>query len=442
MILALLGSASATTWLADAYVELPWAVPVHGKVFASQGQADAFRILLQLECEDVERARVCVVEDAAFQARAVEYDRGVIDDELKELRDGILGATLTLTFNAEGGLRATPDLDDDDLNNAQRELAEALIGRAMVGFDLRLDGPDTWIQDENYVGHIPGANGGTSMSARHTRDEARIQSQGQGTTRTPGGSPFRLQFGAEANVDDEGLVDRWWWAVALPGPSSAAAANYVQGGLIYRIDDDATPLVGIGSGELDMTGPSLDAAVLGIGAYDRVADLDVRKTYDEHSLWVRAQGGFERRPVHSEIGTGELLAGYSTPYGIRFGAGVRAHTPREHTLLYEPHPVAARDAVVGFWYRPVDEVFAPHLGMSWLASFRTYEDATPDRIWMPAMAVDIGADFDLGHIQVGAFGRGQLDMAPTIAEHGPAKRTFQTAALSGGLQLTWKAMTW
>ena len=160
MILALLSLAQADEWLADAYVEMPWGVTVDGAVFASQGDADVFRILVHLDCEVSERERTCVVLDSAFQGRAMPHHQGLVDDELKALRDGIHGATLTMTHRDDGSLAATPDLDGDTLNNPQRELAEALLGRAMVGFDFDAAGQGSWYQAQNHVAQIPGAYGG------------------------------------------------------------------------------------------------------------------------------------------------------------------------------------------------------------------------------------------------------------------------------------------
>ena len=441
----LLGLASAEShWLADGYVELPWAVTVPSSVRASQGTADAFRVLLDLECEEDEGDLVCSIEDAAIQGRATRPHVGVVGDELVAIRDGIIGARLTLEFD-EGRLARTPDLDDDDLTQQQRALAERLIGASLAGFDGLGPGHPTgvtWIQEESQLVQVPGTTAQGVMSIRHTVDGELLRSEGEGSTRTPAGTGFLMQMGAEARIQDGELVDRWWWAAGMPMVSNASRAKYLQGGVLQRLEPEDHPLVGIGSGELKLEGPSIDAAVLGAGAYDGLRDFDFIRPPQVHALWLAGGPTYRRQHGHADALGYEISFGYRHPIGLKFGLAYGSHIPRDHEVLGRGWPVRAHDAMIGAWYRPAGERVGPTLGAFWGPSFRDYEITSPRVIWIPIAGGEIGIDFEFGRLSFAGFGRLTVDGASTKVVHGGSERILHSFEFTAGLRMTGRAVEW
>ncbi len=438
-------SAEQTRWLADAYMELPWVVTVPGDVSASQGTADAFRVLLELECRTEDLEMVCTIEDAAFQGRATRSHAGDVGDELVDIRDGVIGAKVTMRFVEGGRLAVTPDLDDDDLTQRQRALVEQLISRALVGFDgVAVAAPElpTWIQEDSLLVQVPGTYAQGIISIRHIRDGDVVHSQGEGSTRTPAGTGFLLQMGAETRTMEGQLVDRWWWAAGKPMVSNATRAEYLQGGVLRRLEDGEHPLVGIGSGELFLEGPSVDAAVIGSGAYDERREFDLGAVPEVNNIWLRGSPVYRRRAEHKDTIGYELLVGYGLPAGLRLGMGYASHLQRTHDTLANPWPVTAHDLLVGAWYRPPEEPVAAHLGGFWGASFRDYHVTTPRMIWVPIGGAEAGIDLGLGRISLGAFVRLTVDGAATMVTHGSTNRIIQSFEAQAGIQATGRLLEW
>lgn len=440
-----LASAEDSRWLADAYVELPWALTVPGRVRASEGTADAFRVLLELECETEALTMVCDIEDAAFQARATRPSVGIIGDELVDIRDSIIGGTVTLEFKEGGRIAVTPDLDGDELTQQQRALTEQLMARALMGFDgVTVGAPalPTWIQDESVLTQIPGTYASGVLAVRHTVDGEVVHSEGEGSTRTPGGTGFLLQMGAEGRLVEGQLQDRWWWVAGNPMVSNATNNRYIQGGVLRRIGPGEHPLVGIGSGELPMSGPSIDAAVIGAGAYDGERDYDLGEGENAHYTWVRAGPNYRRRDNHQDVLGAEVLLGYGHPTGMRLGVGYATHLLRSHDELGRDWPVRAHDLLFGLWFRPPDEPVAPHLGAYWGPSVRDYVLTTPRTVWIPTAGGEVGIDFSVGPVSLGAFARVNIDGATTLVTHGATDRVLRSLEFSAGVQASWGVFEW
>jgi hypothetical protein len=320
-----------------------------------------------------------------------------------------------------------------------------LISRALVGLDgVAVGAPElpTWIQEDSILVQVPGTYAQGVMSIRHTRDGDVIHSEGEGSTRTPAGTGFLLQMGAEAQTAEGQLVDRWWWAAGKPMVSNATRSQYLQGGVLRRLEDGEHPLVGIGSGELLLEGPSVDAAVIGSGAYDERREFDLGAVPEVHNIWLRASPVYRRRGEHRDTIGYELLVGYGLPAGLRLGMGYSSHLRRTHEALTNQWPVTAHDLMVGAWYRPPEEPVATHLGGFWGASFRDYHVTTPRMIWVPMGGAEAGIDVGLGRISLGAFVRLTVDGATTMVTHGSTNRVLQSFEAQAGIQVTGRLVEW
>ncbi len=425
-------------YLVEAAIQLPWATWLPGPVASESGRTARMHLAAVVDCELQDELLSCEIEDAVLRTEAVVQDRGTLHDETQGLAWGLGGNRFEVAYG-DGLLAGTPRLQQRaGFTSDSVLLAEELLGRALIGLEL----PEPGTQRESELGYVPQARGASAVSVLHSLDGALLTSTAQGSLRTHDGQVFALQGSATTLVDDHGLVEKRWWAIAKPSASATSRDSYLQGGLARRLDEGEDPLLQLQKGEevLGLQGSAWSLASGATWTPDLVLDLG-----QEWPPWVLSARGaalVDRRVEHSLAGGGELWLQADTPLGLGFDAGGAWHSEREHEVFPTAFPVKVREGLVGFHYRPPEDDWAPRLGLSWGASQRRYAYATPEAIWIPTLSAELGFEGHMDRLAAGLFVRGRMDVAPTTLLLATRREGLDSISLQAGLQVRAELKRW
>jgi hypothetical protein len=425
-------------YLVEAAIQLPWATWLPGPVQSDSGRTARIHLAAVVDCELEDEVLGCDIEDAVLRTEAVVQDRGRLAEETAAMAWAMGGNRLEVAYE-DGLLGGTPRLQQRaEFTSEAVLLAEELLGRALLG----LEAPRPGTQRESELGQIPQARGASAVSVLHSLDGDLLSSTAQGSLRTHDGQVFGVQGSATTLLDERGLVEKRWWAIAQPSASASSNDLYLQGGLARRLDQGEDPLLELDKGAevLALQGTAWSLASGATWTPDLVLDLG-----QERSPWglsTRATGLVDRRVDHGLTGGAELWVQVDTPLGLGFDLGGAWHAEREHEVFPTDFPVKVREGLVGFHYRPPEDDWAPRLGLSWGASQRRYAYATPESIWIPTLTAELGFEGQLDRLAAGLFVRGRMDAAPTALVLASRREGLDTISLQAGLQVRTELKRW